>query len=210
MAENNSALFYAIAGIVFMSMIVPMVLNPFPVMTYTYTQPGANRITITGQASARPNNPPLSVACVDHDGNDIYTKSYVTYKGVNYMDSCSGSGVTEMLCSPDKKGNLVKNAVTYPCPYGCNEGACNPKPAPQISCTDSDHGLIQEIQGTVSGYKADSSYYSYSDNCPSTDKLVEYYCSNNQPFFTEIPCTPFVNGTMVFNYVCENGACILK
>jgi hypothetical protein len=205
---DNRALFYAIAGIVFMSMIVPMVLNPFPIMTYTYTQPGANRITITGQASARPNNPP--VTCIDHDGNDIYTKSYVTYKGVNYMDSCSGSGVTEMLCSPDKNGKLVKNAVTYPCPYGCNEGACDPKPAPQISCADSDNGFIQEIAGTVSGYKPDSSYYSYADYCPSIYRLVEYYCYNNQPFFVDFNCTPVVNGTMVFNYVCENGACILK
>jgi hypothetical protein len=206
MADDNSALFYAITGIILMSMIVPIARNPLPVMTYTGMQ--AKTGSLTGYASTRPTNPP--VTCIDHDGNDIYTKSYVTYKGVDYVDSCSGSGVNEMICSPGKNGKLEKSTASYPCAYGCDNGACKTMPVQIESCADSDNGFIQEIAGTVSGYKPDSSYYSYTDYCPGTDKLVEYYCHNSQPFFTEIPCTAFINGTMVFNYACENGACILK
>lgn len=201
---DNSALFYAVAGIVFMSMIVPMVLNPLPGTT-SYVRYST---TFTGYASARPTSPP--VTCVDHDGNDIYTNSYVTYKNVNYVDSCSGSSVNEMLCIPGKGGKLEKSSANYACTYGCDNGKCLSKPIPVESCADTDQGFIQEIAGTVSGQKADGSYYSYSDNCPSIYRLVEYYCYNNQPFFADVNCTPIMNGTTLLNYVCENGTCNIK
>ena len=201
MADNNSV-YYAIAGIVFMSMIVPLILSPLPVSF------GAS---MTGYVPANQNNPPPSTTCVDHDGNDIYTASYVTYKGTNYVDTCSGSQLIEMICAPDKKGNLVKTPVAYTCTYGCaNTGACKTAPISQESCKDSDYGIIDYIAGYVNGYKADGSYYDYSDYCLAPDKLVEYYCNNNQPFFTELPCTNFVNETGTLIYTCENNACVYK
>jgi hypothetical protein len=193
-----------------MSLIVPVAYSPLLLTGYTYT--GAEAGNIAGMAPASLNTKPdnFPSTCVDNDDGDIYHAGYVTYKGVNYVDACVGSKVNEMVCAPGKNGKLEKSSVQYPCPYGCLSGACKTQPVTDQTCTDTDRGIYDYIAGSVSGYKGDGSYYSYSDYCLQTDKLVEYYCNNNQPFFTELPCTNYVNGSIIVMYACEDGACIYK
>jgi hypothetical protein len=115
---DNRALFYAIAGIILMAMIVPLVLNPLPTVTNEPAK-AAKESGLVGSATFNPNNP--SATCIDHSKIDIYARSYITYNGVNYVDYCSGSNIVKMICSSNK---LEKNSVSYPCTNACNSGAC--------------------------------------------------------------------------------------
>jgi len=121
---DNRALFYAIVGIIFMSMVVPLVLNPLPVVTKLPEQANTEQVTVNlaGSAAYQPNNPPIS--CFRHGAIDVYTKGYISYDGVNYVDYCSGSKVVEMVCSADTQRNSEKTFISHTCDYGCEDGAC--------------------------------------------------------------------------------------
>ena len=61
-----------------------------------------------------------------------------------------------------------------------------------VTCTDSDGGKNYYQKGTVT---VDGT--SYTDYCLDENRLIEYYCSNNQMRFDTYACS----------YGCENGAC---
>jgi len=61
-----------------------------------------------------------------------------------------------------------------------------------VTCTDSDGGKNYYEKGTVT---VDGT--SYTDYCLDENRLIEYYCSNNQMRFDTYACP----------YGCENGAC---
>lgn len=112
---GNRALFFAISGIILMAMIVPLVLNPLPPVD----NPGKAVIKkgLVGSAAFNPNTNPED--CIEHANIDVFSKSYITYNGVNYVDYCSGSNVVKMICSGKEK-----SSVSYPCANGCAGGAC--------------------------------------------------------------------------------------
>ena len=66
-------------------------------------------------------------------------------------------------------------------------------------CSDTDGGVVFDVQGTVSGYD-NGSPYNYTDYCNGT-MVMEYYCSGNDWYTYPESC----NG----NYTtCSNGACV--
>ena len=66
------------------------------------------------------------------------------------------------------------------------------------SCTDTDHGFVEVIQGTVSGYQ-NGEPYSYTDFCFDMVRLNEYYCIGS--------ISAPANSSVVCNATCSNGAC---
>ncbi|MBU1199439.1 MAG: hypothetical protein KKF46_01185 [Nanoarchaeota archaeon] len=75
--------------------------------------------------------------CYDTDGDDIYTKGYLTYDGKKYEDECYGGGLQlgEMICIYENNAWSMANSVRE-CPKGttCTDGACRKS---AIVCIDN-------------------------------------------------------------------------
>ncbi|MEM4598631.1 MAG: hypothetical protein QW400_02980 [Candidatus Diapherotrites archaeon] len=150
--------------------------------------------------------------CNDTDGGKNFnSKGSVTFGGQTYTDFCNGSVVNEYYCE-----NNQGRSTTYSCPYGCSDGACvssssgksggssgglgdssgnspgGSSSGTQNKCTDSDGGMNGAKKGTVT-YEGKS----YTDSCQDSKNVFEYFCQNDQPYYTVITCPS----------VCENGAC---
>ena len=63
-----------------------------------------------------------TVDCYDQDDENYYAKSYVTYLGTKYYDSCSGDSVQEKICSGDVQSTTSFDCTTVA--MYCNDGAC--------------------------------------------------------------------------------------
>jgi hypothetical protein len=100
----------------------------------------------------------------------------------NYTDYYCGSG----RCSSTVNTQLLQN-----CTNGCYNGYCN-------SCSDTDGGQIDYVQGTISGV-AFGSPFNMTDYCLSSTLLREYYCAYNSYAWTNMTCTG--------NTTCTSGAC---
>lgn len=109
-----------------------------------------------------------------------------------YTDSCSGNSknIIERYCS---KTNMATKV--YKCPAGCKNGAC----VVNQTCTDSDGGKNYYVQGVVSGYDSNGTYWiNVSDICEGNNNLRERFC--NGIYGEDIFYTCLNN--------CSNGACI--
>ena len=169
-------------------------------------------------------NLPDGLNCTDSDGG-VYSlvSGKVVYdkrvrRQYNYTDRCitsgsgSGSGgsggsgqivrhkLVEYYCNLTKSGSPVQ-AKSFSCSYGCNNGACLPKP-----CSDSDRGVSLTVRGTTTGYlDLRHSPVTYSDSCYSPyiapGRIQEWSCNADQTVRNQsYPCPV---GT-----ACSNGACI--
>jgi cysteine-rich repeat protein len=66
----------------------------------------------------------VSALCTDTDGGKNYNvKGTITYNYYKYTDYCSGNYVREYYCSYGRP-----YITSSSCAYGCNNGACKPKP----------------------------------------------------------------------------------
>lgn len=129
--------------------------------------------------------------CMDSDGGiEYYIKGYLEVEGQHYEDYCvveGGVTVHEYYC--DSVGNFtVLNSTEFPCPYGCEDGACQ-----QQSCSDTDEGLDYYEAGTVlhGGFE-------YPDFCYSAQGLNEQFCNGSMNYSKLHICA----------YECVEGACI--
>jgi len=69
------------------------------------------------------------------------------------------------------------------------------------SCSDTDGGIVAEVQGTIYGYD-DGTPYNSTDFCLNNATLMEYWCSGVNPSSTNITCLANMS------QVCVNGACV--
>ncbi|MGV8084932.1 MAG: Kazal-type serine protease inhibitor family protein [Candidatus Bilamarchaeum sp.] len=134
----------------------------------------------------------LTNACEDSDGgNDITRRGTVTVSNVittqTYRDDClDDNTVTEYYCVGNRQESDDIN-----CARGdsCNNGRCE-----ESSCTDSDGGRDYYTRGTVE--KGDDSY---EDRCSGSNRVVEYYCRNNEVEDESYLCQS--------GYECISGRC---
>ena len=174
---------------------------------------GGNFITIFGTASGYLNNSWYSDpdSCTDASNvmeyycSGAYKQSQQQscgtdgYTGGNY---CMGGDVyrdyTNYYCSSGACGSNTSAVLQQDCVTGqyCSSGACYWND----SCSDTDGGLVVNIQGTVYGYSSGSPY-SITDACNSTF-VYEYYCSGDEWSISPFNCA---GG----NYTtCSSGACV--
>ena len=66
------------------------------------------------------------------------------------------------------------------------------------NCTDSDGGVVVQIQGTTVGYNS-SGLRTQTDRCSSTTGIYEFFCQNNQIEVATLSCPT--------GFFCSNGAC---
>jgi len=106
-------------------------------------------------------------------------------------NSCPGDcGVCPPVCGD---GECNGNETCITCETDC--GVCSD------SCSDTDDGIVEWIQGIVSGYSS-GQYYELTDHClEANNTIVEYYCNGEWPAVTSYTCD-FSNST------CVDGACI--
>ena len=83
---------------------------------------------------------------------------------------------------------------TIKCQNGCKDGACK-EPIP---CTESDGGKNYNNRGVTTGTRFGSPQTVWTDNCPTSVILSEYYCLENMVEAVSYTCQ---NG-------CRDGACI--
>lgn len=175
----------------------------------------------------------VSLSCTKSDsdemtrGNNLYTKGIVSLNGTDFdefcyignnrdarldkISECYGSKclLREYFC-PKIGSDPLPDSTSYPCPWGCKEGACLPK------CTDSDKGRNYFTKGSTKGtwasYKESETLAvrSAEDHCSKdtegspyqeeyVNNLYEYYCTSDGYFNTEsIRC----------EFGCSNGACL--
>jgi len=133
--------------------------------------------------------------CLDNDGNYDWEisadcmdftptrknscENYVSAEGCNLFNGCSSN----LDCDT---GEVC-----------ANDGFC-------YGCTDSDNGLVYDVYGTTNGVDNTDSYAEYEDFCLDTERVNEYYCTDE--FYAE----PYViqNIFHTCDFKCENGACV--
>ena len=150
--------------------------------------------------------------CTDSDGGVDYNTKGTVYYGLenatdfcwNYGDSygpCEGKNgcvLAEHYCNKD--GTVGK--LTYDCPNGCKNGACDYVDTPK--CTDSDGGKDEFVAGKTYTTDGDSHY----DVCYGQSSVVEYYCYYGNIEKETISCPASCNGNTCSSSVCVNGACV--
>ncbi|MFH1510801.1 MAG: hypothetical protein ABIF10_03855 [Candidatus Woesearchaeota archaeon] len=114
-------------------------------------------------------------ACIIETSATLYQDCGPDYYGSSY---CIGSDVYHNLydysCNNGQCSFAVLPQLVEICLEPCSNGVC----PEQISnsCSDSDRGISLYVQGTVSGL-SDGYPYSYSDYCPDSGRVWEYYCN---------------------------------
>jgi cysteine-rich repeat protein len=87
---------------------------------------GLSAILTLNTSNLRGSAASSSAQCIDSDAMDYNTKGYVTFDGMTYWDSCSGSKLSETYCYLGSNGQQSVNVFVYDCPagYTCQDGAC--------------------------------------------------------------------------------------
>jgi hypothetical protein len=173
---------------------------------------GGNVITVFGNTSGYLNNTPYSSEdyCVDSsnimeyycsgDYEQSQQQSCGTdgYVGDNYcMNGSVYKDWRDYACSSGECGYTDTPTLQETCEWGCTNGVCD---EPPNSCSDTDGGIVVDVQGIISGYYGGSPF-SETDVCNTTTILTEYYCSGDYPSSTIFDCS--MNFTS-----CSNGACV--
>lgn len=175
---------------------------------------------VTGMAAA-------DAVCYDSDNSSGYDMKIYTptpqqrpdayvFGIVNYIlptgsifvkDACyNGTHMAEQFCQQGK----YKGTQGITCANGCRDGACLVNPVTTVlqTCTDSDNGMNELVQGSVLvNITATGAANMYSDTCVGQTRLTEYYCPNATG--NDFGLGNFY-GTAEFNcaYGCSNGACL--
>ena len=145
--------------------------------------------------------------CVDKDGSDPYTASYVDFKDSDTgnrrkaYDFCSSSTIlNEYICF---SGEFAGDNV--PCANGCSNGVCLKTSAPAAApsaqvpnCVDND-GNDPYTASYITLKNADGSVRTLKDFCSSPTVLNEYACTAAGEFLGDNFICP--NG-------CSNGVCL--
>lgn len=107
---RNHVPYLFVAGVVAVVVIVTLALN--------------SAGSLEGAALFREKVPgPGQVHCTDDDSdNDFYTAGEVRYGPYIYLDHCEDGELHQYYCKKDK----VLHTRYYPCPNGCEDGACIP------------------------------------------------------------------------------------
>ena len=153
-----------------------------------------------------------AVICEDSDEEILTTQGSVRY-GVHdnittVKDECiDAKTVREYSCI-----NKKRTALERSCPSNmqCTNGACvpeAPKPTVSLFCTETDNGkndnIVGEVEwGAINSNNVIAQKTRKTDECISENKLLEYYCENNEGKNVEIKCE---NGN-----VCRDGKCVLQ
>ena len=148
--------------------------------------------------------------CTDSDnGKNFYVKGEFSGRWDNEFitksDYCIDSLNGNEVSSSDlylKEGfceNENLRIYTHNCPNGCEDGVCLPEPAKEeITCSETDGGRDYDTRGVTTGTRFGSPQTVWTDNCPTSVILSEYYCSENMVEAVSYTCS---NG-------CKDGACL--
>ncbi len=117
--------------------------------------------------------------CYDSDNRNHSEKGVARYfgakeNGLDYPDGCRGpEAAVEYYCDND-----WVTTEEFPCEYGCFEGVCKPKPAPQ--CTDSDADE-KHPDGKNLLLIGNATYYggTYPEICNNLTTAIETSCVND-------------------------------
>ncbi|MEM4331866.1 MAG: Kazal-type serine protease inhibitor family protein [Candidatus Micrarchaeia archaeon] len=125
--------------------------------------------------------------CTDSDnGKNVLEKGKASYKGVEYMDTCSGTSVVEYYCS---ENGLKSETIVCPEGQSCSDGKCV-----SLECSDSDgDDILTAGYVTYGGNKVE-------DVCRDSATVTEQLCANGKPAAKDVPC-----GT---GYTCNKGRCV--
>ncbi|PIO04713.1 hypothetical protein COT47_07860 [Candidatus Woesearchaeota archaeon CG08_land_8_20_14_0_20_43_7] len=127
------------------------------------------------------------IACVDMDGEDFFTKSYIIDEwGKQFYDECQPR---EMLLERVCRKNIGSEKYKR-CDYKCIDGRCIIAEEP--TCVDPDSKNLS-IQTTV----VDEDGRTLKDVCESHNKVSEAICENGKAIYKIFQC----------NGECKNGAC---
>ena len=113
---------------------------------------------------------------------------------IERTDECVNStALREYYCADASSGEGT--ARIYDCPYGCEDGKCK-----IASCSDSDNGSNDTMQGTTTEFKG-GGRTDFIDECATSSILREYYCaSTGEASARQYDCY----------YGCKEGACLTQ
>ncbi|HLC56415.1 MAG TPA: hypothetical protein VJJ23_04220 [Candidatus Nanoarchaeia archaeon] len=140
---------------------------------------------------------------IDDDGDGLI--DYPADHGCNNKGDNNERGTLQCDNGIDDDSDTF---IDYPSDTGCSSATDNTE-AISNSCSDSDGGFNQIIQGTASGY-ANEFPYSSTDFCiinsngSINNLLHEFWCSGTIVIETEFTCGTSGNLTGI----CSNGKCI--
>ncbi|MBL7058908.1 hypothetical protein ISS08_00435 [Candidatus Pacearchaeota archaeon] len=126
------------------------------------------------------------------------------FVGWNYVQSCEENcGVSEAFCHELNSGKTTASSLEFGCPGACEDGACLQEI--DISCTDSDKSLSDDIgaglnyykKGTVTIWVNNQISETKTDYC-NGNQLVEFVCDSNKIESGDYDCP---NG-------CKEGKCL--
>ncbi|MBS3128615.1 hypothetical protein J4410_05700 [Candidatus Woesearchaeota archaeon] len=140
---------------------------------------------------------------VENDGDTL--NDYPTDTGCTSYSDTSEFGTVQCDDGTDNDGDTKTDfGISQTKDSKCSSSTDNDE-SPKDSCTDSDGGIVQGLQGGVTG-DDESVLYIFTDYCLDSIILNEYYCGTKildyYPFKTPIDCS--TNGTTT----CSNGACV--
>jgi hypothetical protein len=131
---------------------------------------------------------PPQLDCIDSDdGKDLSIGGQVLGEGKTLIDKCKDdTTVVEYFCKDN-----VPSSEEIPCPEGdvCDAGVCVLAP-----CSDSDDGLDESEQGTVT-----SGTDSETDVCAQNGSVKEFICDGDEIAFQYLECDS--------DQHCVDGAC---
>ena len=166
--------------------------------------------------------PTPTITCPDIDANLAHPDGINYYQKGNYggAEFC-GIGVEqkdkvlEYYCTYDASGDPIKSWELYPCPNGCDDGACQGEEPSLSTCPDTD---ADDNYPSGKNYYEKGWYSGYGDFCSlnpgEENTLLEYYCNYDA---SGNPVKSYVfYDCSIENMICDRdltsatyGACIL-
>lgn len=131
----------------------------------------------------------------------------------SYQDSCgkyvgdqgqsSGEYIAEKHCSGTSAAPYV-HTQWYKCEYGCSAGACQPKPAPAATCSETDNFNNYVYGNTTGNDEVTGVYGTYGDTCGAYVGDKNKYSGE---YIAETHCSAGNGKNYVHTqwYKCENG-----